>query len=143
MPPTPAVPQPVPMPGVPFDRVFFEQVLPGAVQAFFAQTKCAQPVVEVLTVDGATHYVRGISGLSDAWVALHTNVPEHEQDIEVFIPYQTIFRVAVHPCDDEKRRLGFVIQPAKQAVEPKAERAVPEAVGGEAPELVEAVSQKT
>jgi hypothetical protein len=102
---------------VPFDRAFFENVLPGAVAAFCTQLGCEQPVVELLTVDGMTHYVNGISGVSDSWVALHTSQKEHDHAVQVFIPYQTIFRVEVHPESDAlPRRLGFIPIPAQPAV---------------------------
>ena len=95
--------------GVPFDRTFFEQVLGQSIQAFCGQVSCTNPVVELLTVDGTTHYVKGISGIADNWIALHTTSPEHQDAIQVFIPYQTIYRVAIHPCDDERKPLGFVV----------------------------------
>ena len=99
-----------PQAGLPFDRTFFEQVLPGSIASFCQQVKCTQPVVEVLTVDGVTHFVRGVSGLSDAWVALHTRVDNHDEDIQVFIPYASIFRVAIHPAeDDHKSTMGFLV----------------------------------
>jgi hypothetical protein len=103
---------PVSLPGIPFDRNFFEKILPQSIQAFCQQVVCELPVVEILTVDGTTHYVKGISGVSDAWVALHTTEPEHEHAIQTFIPYQTIYRVEVHPAeDDRRRRLGFLPAP--------------------------------
>ena len=107
---TPA-PQPAPAigSGVPFDRNFFENVLPPSIAGFCQQVQCQVPVVEVSTVDGVTHYVNGISGLADTWVALQTARPEHAHPTQVFIPYQTIYRVEIHPEDDEGRRhLGFV-----------------------------------
>jgi len=108
----PPQPQPAVTPGVPFDRTFFQQVLPQAIPAFCQQVGCDMPVVELLTVDGTTHYVIGISGVSDTWVALHTTQPDHAHPVQTFIPYQTIFRVEIHPADDEKRRhLGFLAQP--------------------------------
>lgn len=120
--------------GVPFDRTFFEQVLPPAVDSFCKQVACTTPLVELRTVDGSTHYVRGISGVSDAWVALHTIQPDHDHPTQVFIPYATIFRVEVHPAENERRhRLGFVLEngqqvktvtlPAAAAAEPKGEPA--------------------
>jgi hypothetical protein len=107
-------PQPQPNPaaaiGIPFDRVFFEQILPGAIGAFCSQVQCDAPVVEVTTIDGVTHYVKGISGVHDAWVALHVSRKEHERPSQVFIPYQTIFRVEIDPCSDVyPRRLGFMV----------------------------------
>lgn len=94
--------------GIPFDRTFFEQVLPQSIAGFCSQTQCDVPVVEVTTVDGMTHYVNGISGIADAWVALHTSLPEHEHPVQAFIPYQTIFRVEIHPETDVRRHhLGF------------------------------------
>lgn len=96
--------------GIPFDRQFFERVLGGAVKSFCEQAECGSPIVELLTLDGTRHYVRGISGATDAWVALHTQSEEHEHPIQVFIPYATIFRVEIHPEDDLKqRRLGFIV----------------------------------
>jgi hypothetical protein len=96
-------------PGIPFDRAFFERVLPPAVENFCSQANCNVPIVEVLTVDGTTHYVNGISGVSDQWVALHTTDPDHPHSTQIFVPYQTIFRVEIHPESDERRRhLGFV-----------------------------------
>ena len=63
----------------------------------------------VYTVDGVTHYVRGVSGLSDTWVALHTRVDHHDHDVQVFVPYVTIFRVSIHPAEDERRgSMGFL-----------------------------------
>jgi len=110
--PTPQVPAPVPVSNIPFDRNFFEKVLPQAIHNFCAQVECdGLPVVEVLTVDGTTHYVNGISGVSDVWVALHTTQMDHDHPIQVFVPYQTIFRVGIHPGDEPtRRRLGFVVE---------------------------------
>lgn len=97
---------------VPFDRAFFEQVLPQSIRHFCEQVDCGQlPVVELLTVDGTTHYVNGISGVSDSWVALHTSNVEHEHPVQVFVPYQTIFRLSIHPAEDHgRRRLGFLVE---------------------------------
>jgi hypothetical protein len=109
LPPVSAMQQPVSNPGIPFDRAFFEQVLPGSVHSFCAQADCDSPIVELLTVDGSRHYVKGISGVSDSWVALHTQDESHDHAIQVFLPYQTIYRVEIHPEEDIKqRRLGFV-----------------------------------
>lgn len=95
--------------GVPFDRNFFEKVLPGAIDSFCKQTDCNTPVVELLTVDGTTHFVNGISGVSDSWVALHASRREHEHAVQVFVPFQTIFRVEIHPeADAHNARLGFI-----------------------------------
>jgi len=94
--------------GIPFDRNFFESILPPSIAGFCQQVHCEVPVVEVSTVDGLTHYVNGISGLSDSWVALQTSSPEHAHLTQVFIPYQTIYRVEIHPEEDERRHhLGF------------------------------------
>lgn len=113
--PPPAAAQPIPVnTGVPFDRGFFEQVLPGAIAGFCKQVGCKVPVVELTTVDAMTHYVNGISGVSDQWVALTTSRPDHQHLVEVFIPYQTIFRVEIHPESDERRaHLGFVAAPVR------------------------------
>jgi len=124
-------PQPVQQPqiqssGLPFDRTFFEQILPGSVASFCQQVVCTQPVVEVLTVDGVTHFVRGVSGLSDTWVALHTRVDHHEEDIQVFVPYASIFRVSIHPAEDDRRRsMGFLV--ANKGKRSAALQAPPEA----------------
>ena len=49
-----AAPPPTPVPqsqsGLPFDRAFFEQLLPAMVANFCAQIECAAPLVEVMTV---------------------------------------------------------------------------------------------
>ena len=113
--PPAAAPQAIPVnTGIPFDRVFFEQVLPGAIAGFCKQMNCDVPVVELTTVDAMTHYINGISGVSDQWVALSTSKPDHQHPVEVFIPYQTIFRVEIHPEPDERRaHLGFVTAPAR------------------------------
>jgi len=96
---------------VPFDRNFFERVLPGAIDSFCKQTDCKTPMVELLTVDGTTHYVNGISGVSDSWVALHASRREHEHPVQVFVPFQTIFRVEIHPEPDSiNTHLGFIGQ---------------------------------
>lgn len=104
-----AVPQIVPGSGIPFDRTFFEQVLPPAIAGFCSQVKCDVPVVELTTVDGMTHYIVGISGVADQWVALSTTRPDHPHPVQLFLPYQTIFRVEIHPEPDERRaHLGFI-----------------------------------
>jgi len=128
MPPTQQAPAPVAAAGIPFDRPFFEQMLPQAIAVFSAQMTCDHPVVEVLTVDGTTHFVNGVTGLADAWVALHTSKKEHDHPVEVFVPYQTIFRVEVHPCSDESpRRLGFELNPSTAPVVMEAPKVAPEA----------------
>jgi hypothetical protein len=108
--------------GVPFDKTFFAGMLPQAVNAFCSQVPgCDSPVVELLTVDGQTHFVKGISGVADAWVALHTQSPDHDHAVQVFIPYQTIFRVAIHAAEDERRRhLGFMINEPPVVLPPAA-----------------------
>lgn len=115
---------PVPIiPGVPFDRGFFQQILPAAVDGFCKQADCNVPIVEVLTVDGVTHYVNGISGVADQWVALHTTQPDHPHSTQIFVPYQTIFRVEIHPEMDEKRRhLGFFTNEGTPPTVPEVER---------------------
>jgi hypothetical protein len=96
--------------GIPFDKTFFADVLPAAVQSFCEQSACEGPIVEVLTADGARHFVKGISGVADLWVALHTSHPDHDHDLQVFLPYQAIYRVEIHPEEDPRqRRLGFVV----------------------------------
>ena len=118
---------------VPFDRQFFELVLPRAVQAFCSQVECHIPRVEVYTTDGSTLFVNGISGVTDAWVAVQASREDRQNAIQVFLPYQTIYRVEIHPESDATRRhLGFVEMepgervPAVQAVE------APEPAGAEA-----------
>ncbi len=101
--------------GLPFDRTFFEQVLPQAVQAYCNQIGCTHPVVELLTVDGTTHFVNGIVGVSDQWVALQTSQEGHEHVTQVFLPYATVFRVEVHPSpDSDRNHLGFVLDSVKR-----------------------------
>ncbi len=113
-----AVPPAPPSAGnnVPFDRSFFENVLPPAISSFCSQVNCEVPVVELTTIDGVTHYVNGISGVADRWVALQTASPDHDHPTQVFIPYQTIFRVEIHPEHDQRRhRLGFITTPPPPA----------------------------
>jgi hypothetical protein len=111
----PGPPQVIPS-GIPFDRAFFENVLPGSVASFSQQVECEHPLVQVLTVDGAVHYVKGLSGVSDSWVALHTQTPDTDSAVQMFVPYQTIFRVSIHPCEEHNRQLGFVLKPPKMEV---------------------------
>ena len=100
---------PVTQTGVPFDKAFFQQILPGSIKNFCDQTECESPIVELLTTDGSRHFVKGISGVADQWVALHTEEEDHERPVQVFLPYQTIYRVEIHPEKDQaQRRLGFV-----------------------------------
>ncbi len=95
--------------GPPFDREFFEQVLPKAIQSFCGQVVCDAPIVELFTVDGTKHFVKAIAGVSGSWVALHTKREDHDHDIQVFLPYGAIYRVEIHPEDDDgQRRLGFL-----------------------------------
>ena len=132
----PAASQAHPPSGVPFDRQFFESVLPKAVRAFCNTVECKVPRVEVYTGDGSSHFVNAISGVTDSWVALQTSHEHHDHSIEVFLPYQTIFRVEIHPEDDENRgHLGFLlpamnatppaVQVASAAATTKAEKAPP------------------
>ena len=101
--------------GVPFDRAFFEEVLPKSIQSFCNQVECTLPVVELLTVDGTTHFVNAVSGVADEWVALQTSSEGHTRPIQVFLPYNTIFRVEIHPEPDTgKGHLGFVLSSAQQ-----------------------------
>ena len=108
---TPGGPPPGPqLPGAPFDRSFFEQILPKAVGSFGGHVSCGTPVVEVTTVDGTTHYVHGISGVADMWVALHVTHKDEDGPSQVFLPYQTIFRIEIDPCSDTRpRKLGFAL----------------------------------
>jgi len=130
LPPVSAMQQPQSNPGIPFDRAFFEQVLPGSVHSFCAQAECESPIVELVTVDGSRHYVKGISGVSDNWVALHTQDDSHDHAVQVFLPYTTIYRVEIHPEDDAKqRRLGFVNNWQPPADLPEASSAGEETTG--------------
>ncbi len=108
--PGPAGPQ---FPGIPFDRAFFERLLPQAVQHFCSQVPCSVPRVELYTVDGTIHFVNAISGVTDTFVALQTSREDHDHAMQVFIPYQTIFRVEIHPEDDDRKRLGFDLEGAR------------------------------
>jgi hypothetical protein len=106
----PAAAAPPVMAGIPFNRQFFESVLPQSVGAFCSQVECDSPRVELYTGDGTTHFVNAVSGVTDLWVALQTAREEHRHPIEVFLPYQTIYRVEIHPESDEKRQhLGFKV----------------------------------
>jgi hypothetical protein len=113
-------------PGIPFDRNFFQNILPGSVASFCEQLRCDSPIVELLTADGTRHYLKGISGVSDSWVALHTQSEEHDHAVQVFLPFATIFRVEIHPEEDASRkRLGFILpsgeRETKALPEPAAE----------------------
>ena len=128
--PTNAAPQS--NPAVPFDRSFFERLLPEAVRVFCHSVDCQGPLVEVFTVDGTVHFVNAISGVTDTFVALQTSRESHDHTMQVFIPYQTIYRVEIHPESDEnRRRLGFnvdakappAVQPASAPKALKAPRA--------------------
>lgn len=66
--------------------------------------------MQLLTVDGTTHYVKGVAGVAENWVALHTQTQDRDLTAEVFVPYTTVFRLAIHPCDDHNRRLGFILE---------------------------------
>ncbi len=104
----PARPAPSPS-GAPFDRNFFESVLPAAVHAYCNQVACTIPLVQLYTSDGARHYIRAISAVSDAWVALHTQEEHDDQPVQVFIPYPAIMRVEIHPdLSPDLRRFGFL-----------------------------------
>ncbi len=109
VPAAPSSPTPSAQPGVPFDKAFFQGLLPTAIKNFCDQVACESPIVELLTTDGTRHFVKGISGVADEWVALHTEEEDHEHPMQVFIPYQTIYRVEVHPEKHHgQRRLGFI-----------------------------------
>ena len=109
VPPSAAAAAPAVAGGPPFNREFFEQVLPMSVKAFCGQVGCEAPIVELHTVDGLKHFVKAISGVSDSWVALHTRDEEHDHDVQIFVAFGTIFRVEIHPEEDEaQRKLGFL-----------------------------------
>ena len=85
-------------------------------QAYCSQVACSMPLVELRTVDGATHYIRAISAVSDQWVALHVQEQHEERPVQVFIPYPTILRVEVHPePGPEMRGMGFLPMAAAPA----------------------------
>jgi hypothetical protein len=120
--------------GIPFDRQFVEAVRPRAVDAFCKQITCDTPRVELYTVDGATHFVNAVSGVTDSWVALQTSREDHDHTLQVFLPYQTIYRVEIHPeSDGARRKLGFIlgdgpktppaVQPAQIAAPAEAHKA--------------------
>jgi hypothetical protein len=121
VPATPAAQRPVD--GLPFGRQFFEAVLPRAVTAFCDSVECKIPRVELYTTDGATHFVNAVSGVTDLWVALQTRREGHDHSIEVFVPYQTIYRVEIHPESDENHGgLGFYL-PAVNVMPPAVQPA--------------------
>ncbi|MGI8926548.1 MAG: hypothetical protein ACR2HN_07865 [Tepidiformaceae bacterium] len=131
-------------PGVPFDRNFFENVLPQAIGSFCNQVVCKMPIVELRTVDGTTHYVNGISGVSDAWVALHTSLVDHEHPVQVFIAYQTIFRVEIHPdADGHNSRLGFVLTARSVSAGPAAAAVVAPTARAAKPAAARATAKST
>ena len=108
----PTAPTPTPS-GPPFDRDFFESVLPSAIQSYCSQVSCTMPLVQLFTADGARHYIRAISGVTDQWVALHTQEELNEQPVQVFIPYATVIRVEIHPdLSPDLRRFGFLTEEA-------------------------------
>jgi len=117
--------------GVPFDRQFFEAILPQAIKAYCEQANCTSPQVQVATIDGALHHIVGISGVTDSWVAMQASREDHAHVMEIFLPYQTIYRIEIHPEGDESHgHLGYVlpvdgvtpaVQPAVIAA-PKAAR---------------------
>jgi hypothetical protein len=115
-------PAAVPPSNIPFDRAFFERLLPQAVRSFCSQTVCELPVVEVFTVDGSRHFVNAISGVTDTFVALQTSLEDHDHTVQAFVPYQTIYRVEIHPePDHNRRRLGFTLDAkAPPAIQPAA-----------------------
>ena len=126
---------PAPSSGVPFDRRFFEAILPMAITSFCSQVDCPSPVVELLTIDGVTHYIKNIAGVADSWVALQTSIPDHDHPVQIFVPYQTIFRVGLHAAaDDRRRQLGFSLDSARVAVLaiPEATAEAPSAAKGKA-----------
>lgn len=99
-----------PGPAVPFNREFFQRMLPAAVKDYCEQVHCISPQVQVVTVDGVVHHVVGIAGVADAWVALHATREDHPHAMEIFLPYQTIYRVEIHPeADDGHNHLGFLL----------------------------------
>ena len=79
------------------------------------------PLVQLFTTDGARHYIRAISGVTDQWVALHTQEEANEEPIQVFIPYATVIRVEIHPdLSPDLRRFGFLTDAASAIDEPMA-----------------------
>lgn len=134
IPPVSSQAAPTGMPsGVPFDRAFFERILPQAIAAFCSQTECNIPRVELLTVDGTSHFITGIIAVTDSWVALQVAEEEHDHAIQVFIPYTTIYRVEVHPETERRKHIGFIRQDsppiaAPTTLEVSAPAGEPEAV---------------
>jgi hypothetical protein len=135
VPPAQAGAVPVPS-NIPFDRTFFEAMLPQAIKAYCEQVHCTSPQVQVATLDGSVHHVVGISGVTDGWVAVHATREDHAHAMEIFLPYQTIYRVEIHPeADADHRHLGFslpldgqptpAVQPPAPAVEAPKERSKP------------------
>ena len=122
VPPGAAAAAPAVASGPPFNREFFEQVLPMSVKSFCSQVGCESPIVELHAVDGSKHFVKAISGVSDWWVALHTTHEDHDHDVQIFLPFTTIFRVEIHPEEDEAQRsLGFLAIRAAEEDEEEAE----------------------
>ncbi len=121
--PAGVVPPPATLPpspaGPPFDRAFFESILPEVAVAFCERAQCDSVIVELLTADGTTHLVRGISALHDQWVALQVASTKHQHEVDVFIPYQTIYRIEIHPrLARQPRRLGFRVHSPEQSAAP-------------------------
>ena len=109
--------------GIPFDRQFFETILPQAIKAYCEQSNCTSPQVQVATIDGALHHIVGISGVTDSWVAVQASREDHPHVMEIFLPYQTIYRIEIHPEGDEGHgHLGFVlpVDGVTPAVQPPA-----------------------
>jgi hypothetical protein len=119
---------------IPFNRQFFEAMLPQAIKSYCEQVHCTSPQVQVATLDGSLHHVVGISGVTDGWVAVHATREDHDHSMEVFLPYQTIYRVEIHPeADAAHNHLGFSLPldgsptPAVQLEAPAKAKAKPKA----------------
>jgi hypothetical protein len=102
-PSSPAVPA---NPGIPFDKAFFQQILPAAVDGFCQQVGCNVPILEVLTVDGMTHYVNGIIGVADQWLRSRSQAGPRARD-QMFVPYRRYSAWSSSRAGRRRRHLGF------------------------------------
>ncbi len=64
----------------------------------------AQQVVDEIVAAGGTAAANGND--CSSWSGAEEMV---NQAIETFVPYQTIFRVSIHACEDHNRKLGFIV----------------------------------
>lgn len=114
----PALAEPEPHIGPPFDAVFFASVFGDRVREQCASRPDAVPVVELRLADGAVLDLCHLEGLSAGWLAaqVYRDTETCEEMDLIFVPYGLITRITISTWHPHERRIGFDLERSRPAM---------------------------